>query len=574
MSKILYVLTREEINVEVSKKKLQNISKRISPNNISSKKPVIYSEKQLIYSIINPTKTIISNRGNVLLGGLFKEKDWEDFDATNYDGNYSIFRINTKELQILTDVLGTRTVWYYKNDKIFIAATSQRAIVQYLGDFEFNEAAIPWMISSGSLGPEEAWDKRIRKLPADGILRLDRKSWELNINRKPVIFNATKSSKQRLKKKLQKSLTETFQSLSLDFSNWAISLSGGYDSRAIINLLTLNRPKTQNLKTVTWGASEYLKEKDSDASIAKRIAKTLALNHSFYDTSTNTSSKNFKNIIELFLLNGEGRNDHIPAYMDGFKIWKTLYENEVQGVVRGDEVFGYNKIYSAITVKDFIGITLCSDFSNLSKYRYITKLKQKLPREYLRLESESLNTWKDRLFHLHRIPTVQASLADLKYGFVEQINPFLSREIVYQVRDLPDNLRRDKKLFREIVEPLGPRIPYSNPTASQTPFVQLLRREDIVAEIKRGLNSKNAELIFPKNFLDEILGNMKSSNNKALKTTSPLSKFKNLIPSSIKKRIAQRNDSLIMDDNLLAFRIYIIINMNKILENDASVFKS
>jgi uncharacterized protein with von Willebrand factor type A (vWA) domain len=120
---------------------------------------------------------------------------------------------------------------------------------------------------------------------------------------------------------------------------------------------------------------------------------------------------------------------------------------------------------------------------------------------------------------------------------------------------------------------LGPRIPYSNPSSSQVPFVQLLRRQDIVKEVKRELNSENTKLIFPKDFLEEVVRKMQSSQKNTPKTSIFSSKLKSFIPQSIKKRIAQNQNFLIMDDNLLAFRIYIICRMHEILKNDTSSFK-
>ncbi|WP_423818731.1 asparagine synthase-related protein [Salinimicrobium sp. TIG7-5_MAKvit] len=571
MSKLIYIVHRHENKDKSPENKLYNLAKNISPKNISSKDPIIYNNAKLSYVLINPTNTIKYKDGNVLLGAFFKTEDWTNFNSSGFDGNYALFRVNSSKMEILTDVLATRTVWYFQDSRLFIAATSQRAIIQYLGEFKFNESVIPWMISSGSLGPKLSWDSRIKKIPADAVLSLDRKEWKIRIKKTPVKFKASTAPKKELKIKLKAKLEKVFTNLPLDFSKWVTSLSGGYDSRAILNLLIHTGHKKEQIKTVTWGVPEFLSKKNSDASVAQELANALKIDHTFFNTEGHSEAKDIHAIFTLFLKNGEGRNDHIPSYMDGFKIWKTLYDNEVQGVIRGDEVFGYNKIYSEAIVKDFTGITKCSDFSNLQKYPYIKSIEQKLPEEFLRQKNESLDTWKDRIFHLYRIPIIQSSLADLKYCYIEQINPFLSRDIVYQVRELPDNLRRDKKLFREIVQPLGPQIPYSSPSHSQLSFKDILRRADIVSEIQRELNSSNAQIIFPQDFLNAVMENMKTSQKKVNNSTSWKTRLKDLMPVSIKKMLAQKNLTLELDENVLAFRLYIVCRMHRILEQDSKI---
>ncbi len=575
MSKILYVCHKEEKITELHQAKVEEICNSLNADNITSNPTFIYSGQNIIFGINNPVIKLPHHHLNILLGEPFKKGSWEIIGEDYPDGNYALFRTDNDFLEVVCDTLGTRTIWYYQDEKVFISSTSQRAIIQYLGDFQFDERVIPWIISSGSLGPQHSWDKRIKRIPADGSLLLNKRNWRVEIKARTVTFSNSNKSDEEYEELLKETLIDTFRYLDLDFSEWIVSLSGGYDSRSILSLLKISGKNFDQIKTVTWGDKFSLKEKGSDVSIAKKVAKSYQVENKFYDTGDGSVSEEFETIIDRFLKLGEGRNDKIPAYLDGFKTWKILFEAGNKGVIRGDEVFGYNKIYSSLTVRDFMGLTLCSDYTNLSKYKYINNLEQKLPEEYAQQPGESLDTWRDRLFHLYRIPSIQASLADLKYSFIEQIDPFLSKKIVYLVRTMPDHLRTNKALFKKIMSSINPNVPFATGLPSSNKLKQLFYKKSTVEMVKKELQSENAKSIFPEEFLNDLLDFYKSKTEKPSSEKDLMkSLFKKLIPTKFKKRIVQHRNNLNLDENQLRFRIYLICRMNKIINEDIKPSKN
>ena len=150
----------------------------------------VHSSDQVIYGISNPPKKLVNKDDSVLLGMLFQETEsWSKPGKSYPDGNYAIFRSSKDTVEIACDNLGTRCVWYYFDEKLFIASTSQASIIEFLGDFQFDSSVIPWIISTGSLGPKSSWDKRIKKVPADGSVIVDRDKWRLFIKANSVKFN-------------------------------------------------------------------------------------------------------------------------------------------------------------------------------------------------------------------------------------------------------------------------------------------------------------------------------------------------------------------------------------------------
>ena len=176
MSKAVYICPRNARDSSLIKNTLVGINKRIAPDNISMQPPPkIVESDGIIIGIFNPTEVTIKN-GSVCLGSMIDPEEWHLPMQRSPDGTYALFRSNRKSIQVLTDVVATRTIWYFLSDSIFVASTSQRAIVSVLGSFEFNKQVIPWILSTGSLGPVHGWDRRIKRLGGDSSIILDRES--------------------------------------------------------------------------------------------------------------------------------------------------------------------------------------------------------------------------------------------------------------------------------------------------------------------------------------------------------------------------------------------------------------
>lgn len=564
MSKAIYVCHRKSISPS-DIKKIEKVCNLLAPDHLANSLPLIFSSEKIVYGVVNPISTILTKDTSVLLGALYEKKDdWFVPGKESPDGNYAIFRANNKILEVKTDSLSTRSIWYFFDSDIFIASTSQRAIIQFLGNFIFNEQIVPWVISTGSLGPLHNWDTRIKKIPADGAVVLDRDKWNIRTISNPVKFSLQEFSDKQQEKLLEEKFEEVFSSLNIDWKRWAITLSGGYDSRAILLLFKkYGNTLRQKIQTLTWGEKNSLWDKESDGFIAAKLAKKVGTDHNYL--STELSEEPVETILNRFLENGEGRIDHLSGYLDGFLIWKNLSKNNFEGVIRGDEVFGYSKYYNPLQVRKLMGLTICSEFDNLKKYPYITSLHQEIPEYLLQQPEETLSTWRDRLYQMYRVPFIISALSDLKLPYVEQINPFLSNKIVKITRKLPDHLRTDKFLFKKIMGNYKTGIPYAK-RGSNGLMINILRQPEIVEIIKQELSSENAAEIFPQDFLDQVIKNLKTENKLVkVKSKSIMEIARNSLPVNFKKFLSRKKTSLILDENTLGFRLFIICRMNKIL---------
>ena len=564
MSKLIYVCTRNAKDCCRLVQAITSTCAAISPDNIAPRSAKIVENGGIAFGLTNPSVTVRINGHSIVLGHTDDPSDrWSIAGSEVPDGNFAMFRADKDSVELISDIVGSRTIWYYKDERIFIASTSQRAIVLILGSYQFDDRVVPWMLSTGMLGPSFSWDRRVTCVPVDSLVRLSRPNWTLSTSSKPINFSCIDLPDSRHEELLENAFEETFGALNIDFSTWVLPLSGGYDSRAILCYLVKNGAVEKKLRCVTWGLRSSLAKKGTDAYVATSLASRLNVPHSFYHTDMSVDSA--KRIVDRFLLNGEGRIDHLAGYMDGFQIWKTLFEGGVQGVFRGDEGFGRAPVSSPQAVLRLAGLELCSNFSKLRDCEAFHLPDQHIPAHLDRRSGEDLSSWRDRLYHEYRIPVYLAALSDLKLSYVEQMNPLLSRKILTVFRCLPDHLRTGKSLFKKIVTKIAPDVEIANAGAN-APAESILRQRGVVEVLRSEIDSERARSLVPSGLIMQVIQNLQISDGPAVRHRDTLkSHFRKFVPAFAKDFLREKGVVPSLDSNVLGFRIYLISQMNAVL---------
>jgi hypothetical protein len=573
MSKLLYACNRKHNFDERIQDKLLHICERLTPDNITkSGEHRIHVEEKTAYAVTLVNDALHEVGLSLLLGKLYESANtkWDLPGSDHPDGNYAIVRSSNNQIELLCDEAGSRTTWYYHDSNTFVASTSQRAIILFLGEFVFDERVIPWMLSTGTLGPHLSWDKRLRRLQPASTVVLDKNVWTLDLVENRIEFSEKKRSKTQHKELLTRAIGETIKHLEpLDFSRWVLLLSGGYDSRAILYFIKNQIGIPKYFRTITWGLRTSVTEEGNDAKIAKELAHAADVPNVYF--CTDISSQPLQQVVDRFLLCGEGRVDHLAAYMDGMDIWRMLHEEQMTGIIRGDEGFGWKASSSAIAVRLSLGCALCADFENLQNLDEDFGIPpQHFPVSFEKMQSESLRTYCDRLYHAYRIPTMLAALSDIKFSYVEQINPLLSRSILNVVRSLPDTFRADKILFREIVKTIGPDLPFASKDAIADPK-EVLRSMPFIELLRHEISSEDSRRQFGSRFVDFILGGIKDKVAVSNRTrpTRILEIVRVALPRFLKDWLRAKGLRPSVDGNTLAFRVYILVRMREILMQDA-----
>src|SRR5271157_4440890 len=167
---------------------LLRVAARVAPTNIAARPARLLETPGLCAVVVNPSPDGVRvAEGGVCLGGVFGEPGkWWRIGSDVPDGTYAMARYDEASVELLSDVIATRTIWYAVDDEVFLASTSQRALVALLGDLELNDQAASWLLSSGTLGPESSWDTRLGRLPGCSRLTFDRASWRARVDTRPI----------------------------------------------------------------------------------------------------------------------------------------------------------------------------------------------------------------------------------------------------------------------------------------------------------------------------------------------------------------------------------------------------
>ena len=145
MSKAIYICSRTHSFGPSDEDRPREICRALEPDNIVT--PVSHRvsvNDHTAYAVMNYQPTNLVKENSLLLGYLYdRSGNWNEPLTGFPDGSYAIFRSNDDYFEAVTDPVASRTIWYYFDKEWFIASTSQRAIVTFLGSFNFDERVIP-----------------------------------------------------------------------------------------------------------------------------------------------------------------------------------------------------------------------------------------------------------------------------------------------------------------------------------------------------------------------------------------------------------------------------------------------
>ncbi len=474
---------------------------------------------------------------------------------------YFSFRLDVTadEIRLFSDLVASRTAWYYSDESTFIVSSSQRMIVAALQSFEHNIEAVAWMLATGSLGPRLSWDKRIRPLPPNTVISVLK-----SCPSQPEIAIVSPDSGPK-----PDTIQEIFESVFSSFahkSTCGVTLSGGFDSRAVLfNLVRSGIP----VRAYTWGNQESINRSLSDAGIARQLATHMKVPFSFVNIYS--AEENHVDVLEAFLQQGEGRIDHINSFADRMQFWRQIATDGIEQVYRADEVFGWVRTENEFDVRISLDMNQVEDYRNLQLLFGKSNLpRPTLPDDFKRKEGESLSQWRDRCYRDFRMPTILSALQDPVLPFVEIINPLLFSPFVRWASLLPDSDRDNKRAYKEYVRRLVPEVPFAISPAVPEPedFVSNAEIRDYICNAFR---SEEAIGLFGSDFVSELIAGYKpdGSSQPSWKT-----RVARLLPFKVKKALRRSIMPYSLSHNRIVLRAVIALRMLAILKSDAAASTS
>jgi len=317
---------------------------------------------------------------------------------------------------------------------------------------------------------------------------------------------------------------------------------------------------------VTFGFKSTQNVERGDAAVAKKIASTFNVPNDYFDKDL--SEEPIGVVLDRWLMAGEGRLAEFSPNAS-LEVWKRLYESGCEGIIRGDQAFGCRKVKTPDDVVKNMGMMVLDDYHLGSHANKIFKdFLKKRPPHLEKKSNESMEKWRDRVNSEFEIPTIFAARNDLKLAYIEVIHPLLSKNIIQCVRSLSDDLRTDKSLFKEIVATRFSDITFSTYRATGKPE-NVLKSSAVVDFVRKELRSYDAEKLFQKELIDYVLERVVVQDI-VTGSKGGCSDIVSLFDKCQKKITRVFNKNRKLDFNVVAFRLFVISRMHRILIEDAA----
>lgn len=550
---------------------LRTVAARITPDNAPDDTRIVRAGDTVL-CLVGDDGVVPTQGTSVCMGQLCEQRpDWAEPGSPAPDGTYALVRDDAETVELVSDAVGSRSLYYRLFEDLFVAATSQRAVMHFADSLSVERRVIPWMISSGTLGHHQTWDERVRLLGPDSRLRLDRATWETDIDRRPPSFSDAGGPS------VERALEASCRGFDIDTSNWALPLSGGVDSRSLLMAYG------DGVETVTWGTADALDDHDSDAAVARDVAAACGVPHTYHELPT--APEDVDTVFDRFLTAGEGRIDHVGGYVDGFDTFASLANDGVDGIIRGDVAQSHTVVKSSDHVRVNVGARLLADYSDLPSLSVPAGDSQQWPDRFDRRSGESLSTWRDRVYQQYRIPYVLAPLSDLKLPYVEIVNPLLTRRSVTAFRQLPDEARTGKRHFTDYVRRNGPDVRFAE-SGAVPEYADIFGAADTVDYLHRSIDTDYARDLLGSDVVEWTIDEMGQRTGAGTGTAPSGAEWSsvtdavkysvaNSLPSAVTSLVAERTPlsapKITIDPNHLAFRLHIVRSMVERLQRDTDV---
>ena len=154
MADLILVCTREREG-DGMRRDLEVAAALLPPAGVQARPPLVVGSGGVTAVVVSPSQDGSSAReGGVRVGGFIGPPgEWWRVGSPAPDGTYVLARWDAGTVEVLDDIVGSRTVWYAMDEQRLVVSTSQRALAAVLGDVVLDPRAPAWLLSSGTLGP-------------------------------------------------------------------------------------------------------------------------------------------------------------------------------------------------------------------------------------------------------------------------------------------------------------------------------------------------------------------------------------------------------------------------------------
>jgi asparagine synthetase B (glutamine-hydrolysing) len=377
---------------------------------------------------------------------------------------------------IVADHRASFPIYYAQTENQLLFAPEVKALLaSHLVQKEIDLEAFATFLAQGYLLGDETLFKSVRRLRGGELLRVENGRvvketyWRFAPGSVP-----DRSTQSDLEQELGQLLNAAVRKHIGEPEKTIIFLSGGVDSRGILGgALESVHGSGERLNTVSWGASQ--RKKNSDVELAALIARDLHTNHRFMQRKITDYREYFTRVNYLI----DGLSDISAFHPYEHQIMVELRESGYERALRGDEVFGWSLFASthegAFSLANLRRLHNVGGLAHVIQEAYYDELCNASDAAVEKALSEAgdlaPNQAKDFFYFTHRLQCYLQTASYYKQVELDQRNVLLDDSILDFLAKVPEPLRIDKMLYRNVVNQAYPRL-------ARFPFAKRANLED------------------------------------------------------------------------------------------------
>jgi len=323
----------------------------------------------------------VSKKG-IITNNYYREIGfYEDPDP---QGVYVLVKRNENTIQINQDYYGSYGVYIYENKGYFAFSNSFLLLVEYLignENMTFNEDFADNLIISDLCSPSiyETLVKEIIKIPSNSFITINIKEKKYKINyidqqRYTIPFESEEGLKI-IDKWIDK-WGYIFRSLKKKTDNISLDLSGGFDTRTVLSVLTNSGIDLNHILIRSYGGKVHTYEEDFK--IATNISSKLGFNLNDKKLDEDSSNFDIKTSLDISMYIKLGLHKDFYFRTKFFNKPRFYFTGGWGGVLRG---------YPNMPIQEYIEI-ISSGTRDVNNKKFQDSSKRLLNRSVNRLEQE------------------------------------------------------------------------------------------------------------------------------------------------------------------------------------------
>lgn len=366
------------------------------------------------------------------------------------------------KLLILNDRFGSKKLYYSSEKNHFYFSPKLTPLLRLVTEKKIRKDALLDFFIFGYYLGDKTFDENIFQLPPASVLEISKQSMSVkNYWTYPQNGQNDTRSMDVLRDELGQLWQKAVESRIKGNEKIIIEISGGLDSRAIL-AAALKVTGKENILLYTFGD-----EKSYDCEIGKSIAKTLGIQHVFIPAM----NENFAEQYEKSFHDVEGMIDSTPYFSIQMDHRLSKFGNKIFNGFMGGEIMGpliFSKIGNLALVTDADYKKAKELLLNHHKMNDTQTVKSLFNPAWLK-DVDILSSFEKSVEDLKNIPLEKflnycaqwlyvnesdkyTAFCNFRYPNVfEYVKPFLDNELIEFMFQVPPELRKDKKLYKQML---------------------------------------------------------------------------------------------------------------------------